>query len=94
MAEGGAAAQVWLGDELGWGRAGGREHRSCPATPLVQVRPTDRIDTSCDGMKAPVLDSMLNRRRAQPERQQLRPRHDPVLASDQLPNVSISRLQH
>jgi hypothetical protein len=45
-------------------------------------------------MEPAVCDAVLNRGGAESERQQLPPRHDPVLAGDEHPSVSISRLRH
>jgi hypothetical protein len=95
MAERGAVAEVGLGGEVSGvisGRGGQDGSRPTPAP--VQVGPADRVDPPHHRMEASVVDPVLNRRCAEPERQQLHPRHDPMLAGDQPPSVSVSRSRH
>jgi hypothetical protein len=47
---------------------------------LRYPRPSDRVHTASQGMKPPVRDPVLDRLGVEPEIDELRMRHDPVLA--------------
>jgi hypothetical protein len=95
VAKSGAMAKVGPGREVRRLVARGRRKNGRgPTPPLVQIRPADRIDSPCDWVKSAVGKPVLDRRRAETERQQLSPRHHPVLAPDQSPCLLISRLRH
>lgn len=93
MTEGSVTAKIGLSGAVGWCCTGGREHCRCPAPSTVKVGPADRVDSPRNGVEPAICDAVLNRRGAESERQQLPPRHDPVLAADQLPSTSISSLR-
>ena len=57
-----------------------------PLPVAAQVRPANRVDAREDSMEATLLDPVLDRSLAQPERAELRPRDDTVLPPNEPPN--------
>jgi hypothetical protein len=61
-------------------RAGpGGEHRRQPLPPRPQDRVADRVHAAMHGVKQPAHDAVIDSALPEPEREQLRPRHDAVL---------------
>jgi len=80
--------------EIPGGAVSAAEDGRHPTTSPVEGRPADGIDAASDRMEAARPAAVLDRARAEADRQQLPPRHDPLLAPCQSPGLCRSRIGH